>query len=74
MFFMIALAFVCIGALVTVIGLLSTMNIFGMAPSKNIREHADITDSTVQRSFVKIMLIGLALMAVGFVLMWLGGA
>ena len=72
--FIVALGFICIDCLAVVIGLLSTMNIFGMAPSNNIREHADITDERVQRGNARIMLVGLALLAVGFLLMWAGGA
>ncbi len=63
-----------IGMLAIVVGLIQTLNIFGMWPSKNIREHMDITDTQVQRKNGKFMLVGLGLVAFGFLLMWAGGA
>jgi len=66
--------FIFIGLLAIVIGLIQMLNIFSMFPSKDVREGIDITEPNVQRKNAKFMLVGLGLVAIGFLLMWAGGA
>ena len=70
----IGFVFLFIGLLAIVIGLIQLLNIFSMFPSKHVREGIDITEPNVQRRNMKVLLVGLALVAVGFMLMWAGGA
>ena len=70
----IGFVFLFIGLLAIVVGLIQLLNIFSMFPSKNVREGIDITEPDVQRRNMKVLLVGLALVAVGFLLMWAGGA
>jgi len=65
------LAFV--GCVVTVIGLISVANIFGLV-SKDHRHQSNTTDQRVQKHNIWILLIGLALVAVGFAIVFAGGA
>jgi hypothetical protein len=69
----IGLAFVCIGALVTGVGLFSFANIFGLV-SKDERYQSHGTDQRVQRNNIWILLIGFALFAIGFNMMFAAGA
>jgi hypothetical protein len=66
--------FIFIGMLAIVIGLIQMLNIFSVWPSKNVREGIDITEPDVQRKNGRFMLVGLVLVAIGFLLMWAGGA
>lgn len=70
----IGFVFLFIGLLAIVVGLIQLLNIFSMFPSKNVREGIDITEPDVQRRNMKVLLVGLALVAIGFLLMWAGGA
>lgn len=70
----IGFAFLFIGLLAIVVGLIQSLNIFSMWPSQNIREGIDITEGQVQRKNARFMLVGLLLVAIGFLLMWAGGA
>ena len=79
----IGFVFLFIGLLAIVIGLIQLLNIFSMFPSKHVREGIDITEPRHRMMMVRVILTGLALMAiglvfalvaVGFLLMWAGGA
>lgn len=70
----IGFVFLFIGLLAIVVGLIQLLNIFSMFPSRNVREGIDITEPDVQRRNMKVLLVGLALVAIGFLLMWAGGA
>lgn len=70
----IGFVFLFIGLLAIVVGLIQILNIFSMFPSKHVREGIDITESQVQRRNMKFLLVGLGLVALGFLLMWAGGA
>ena len=69
----VGLAFVCIGALVTGVGVFSFANFFGLV-SKDERYQSHGTDQSVQRKNVWIVLTGFALLAVGFIMMLIAGA
>ncbi len=71
--FVIGLAFVCIGCLVTGVGVFSTANIFGLI-SKEERYHGTTTDKGVHRTNLWVLLTGLGLLVIGFALMFLVGA
>ncbi len=58
-----------IGLLILIIGVMSVMNIFGIL-SKDERHQSNTTDNRVQRLNIKIILIGLAMTAIGFVMVF----
>jgi accessory gene regulator protein AgrB len=70
----IAMLFIVAGMVSIVLGLWMTLNIFSMWPSEYVREGNDITETRVQRKNARFMLVGLVLVAIGFLLMWASGA
>ena len=62
-----------IGCLITGVGIFSFANIFGLM-SKDERHQSNTTNTKVQRHNIWLLLIGLATLAIGFVIMILAGA
>ena len=69
----VGLAFVCIGCLVTGVGLFSFADIFGLM-TKDERHQTNTTDNRVQRTGIRILVVGFAFLTIGFGLMFMAGA
>lgn len=69
----VGLAFVCIGCLITAVGILASANIFGLV-TKDERHHNTTTNNRVHKTNIWVLLTGLVLLAIGFALMLAAGA
>lgn len=70
---MVGMILVFIGCLIVGTALFAFCNFFGLV-SKDQRYQSNTTDTRVQRTNIWILLIGLAIFAVGFVILILTGA
>ena len=62
-----ATVFLTLGIMVMGFGLMSLGNILNLPITRTQAEHADITEPCHRMTMVRIMLLGLALMAIGLV-------
>jgi len=70
---MVGMILVFVGCLIVGTALFSFCNFFGLV-SKDQRYQSNTTDTRVQRTNIWILLIGLAVFAIGFIILILSGA
>ena len=69
----IGLVLVCLGCLITGVGIFSAANLFGLM-SKDERYHGTTTDKGVHRTNLWVLLTGLGMLALGFGFIFLTSA
>lgn len=69
-----ATVFLTLGILIMGFGLMSLGNVLNLPITRTQAEHADITEPRHRMMMVRVILLGLALMAIGLVIALLAGA
>jgi len=66
-----ATVFLTLGILIMGFGLMSLGNVLNLPITRTQAEHADITEPRHRMMMVRLILLGLALLAIGLLLAWL---